>query len=370
MVTEETDGEQPDEQRADEQQRKRSRGRLRLKKSKDDIKESVKEGIKSSLKESIQAAWPLSGGLTVTGIGIGAIFVVLGWWLLHQKQAQVAIPDLVGETRIVAETQLKNAGLKLASIHDEVSSLPPGTVLRVDPAAGTKLDNGTGVNLIIAAPASTSGGSPITQPPLAGAQPQSYPQLYPYPYPQPQAQPEPQQYPQPQPQPQLYPQPQPQPQLEPQRYPYPYPQPGPQSSPSSQPSSVILGAGRADYPDPTYHDCAKGYRFNFSQEISMTQPGRVTLRLIRSDGASAPVEYVDFPHPGTQVVRAWWQMLGGPGSQLAGWLQFEILAPQAGLTGQRISFSHTCPNPTPMPTPTPTPTRIIDTTHNDTTPVH
>jgi PASTA domain len=346
-VTGITEEGQAEEQPADEERRKRSRGRLRVKRKRDDVKDSIKEGVKDSLKESIQAAWPVSGGLTITGIGIGAIFVVLGWWLFHQQKGQVEIPDLVGKTSIEAEARLADAGLKLGSIHDEVSSLPPGTVLRIDPAAGTKLDRGAGVNLIVAAPVLASGGSPITQPPSPGAQQQPYLQLQ---LPA---------YPQPQPQPQPYPQPQPQPQ----------PQPEPQQPPPS--SSVFMGAGRVDYPDPTYHDCAKGYRFNFSQEISMTQPGRVTLRLIRSDGASAPVGYVDFPNPGTQVVRAWWQMIGGPGSQLAGWLQFEILTPQAGLTGQRISFSYTCPDPKSRPPitlrPTPKTTTPTDPVHPDRT---
>jgi hypothetical protein len=148
VVTGITEEGQAEKQPAGEERRKRSRGRLRVKRKRDDVKDSIKEGVKNSLKESIQAAWPVSGGLTLTGIGIGAIFVVLGWWLFHQQKEQVEIPDLVGKTSIEAETRLADAGLKLGSIHDEVSSLPPGTVLRIDPTAGTKLDHGAGVNLI------------------------------------------------------------------------------------------------------------------------------------------------------------------------------------------------------------------------------
>jgi hypothetical protein len=106
---------------------------------------------------------------------------------------------------------------------------------------------------------------------------------------------------------------------------------------------VILGVGRVNHPDPKYHDCATGYRFNFSQQVSMTQPGRVTYRWLRSDGAGAPIGYIDFANPGTQVVTDWWQRSGAPGDQLTGWEQIEILTP-VSLKGERLSFSYTCPS--------------------------
>jgi hypothetical protein len=108
-----------------------------------------------------------------------------------------------------------------------------------------------------------------------------------------------------------------------------------------RPSPVRLGVGRVD-PHSEYASCATGYRFEFSQQVSMTEPGRVPYRWRRSDGASAPVEYLDFSAPGTQIAVTWWQRGGNAGDRLEGWEQIEILKPTE-LLGERITFTYVCP---------------------------
>jgi hypothetical protein len=113
-------------------------------------------------------------------------------------------------------------------------------------------------------------------------------------------------------------------------------------TPSAAGPPVLLGVGRVD-PSPLYQDCETGYQFDFTQQISMTRPGRVTYRWLRSDGAGAPVEYIDFAARGTKIATAGWMRGGNPGDTLDGWEQIEILTP-VRLRGERIAFSYTCPS--------------------------
>jgi serine/threonine-protein kinase len=64
----------------------------------------------------------------------------------------VAVPDLVGKTEAEALVTLTSAGLKLSG-SDEVSSptVPAGQVTASDPAAGTVVATGTGVEVSVAA---------------------------------------------------------------------------------------------------------------------------------------------------------------------------------------------------------------------------
>jgi hypothetical protein len=241
---------------------------------------------------------------------------VLVWWVFHQQSSQSEVPNLIGIQRAMAEAQLKDVGLNLRGVYEEVSDQSVGLVLRSDPAVGTKLDRGAGVNLVIGAarPATPPSSGPIVIPiPVPGnsAPAPGYPASPPHNIvlPPPNV-------------------------VLPPNSPAPPPNPAPPptsnlptTSPTPPPSPVILGAGRVDHPDSAYHDCATGYRFNFSQQVSMTQPGRVTYRWLRSDGASAPVQYIDFANPGTQTVTTWWQRSGRPGDKLTGWQQIEILTP-------------------------------------------
>jgi eukaryotic-like serine/threonine-protein kinase len=61
----------------------------------------------------------------------------------------IAVPQLVGTTRDDAEGQLSDAGLT-ANVTEKESSKEAGTVLSQDPPAGTTVDKGATVNLVVA----------------------------------------------------------------------------------------------------------------------------------------------------------------------------------------------------------------------------
>ncbi|MGH3428159.1 MAG: PASTA domain-containing protein [Pseudonocardiaceae bacterium] len=140
-----TDQQPPEQQPPDERRRKRRRWRLR--------------------RDDIKAEWSVSGGLTLAGTGvIGALLVVPVWWVLQQR-SQVEVPYLVGVSHVAAEAQLKSKGLNLHATYGEVSTQPAGTVLRTDPTAGTKLDQGGGVSLVLAISEPSLTSPPAVVPP-------------------------------------------------------------------------------------------------------------------------------------------------------------------------------------------------------------
>jgi len=315
-------------------------GQTRIQEQPPDDRQKKKNSSWRRLLDKVNAEVALPSGLVLGGAGvIGVVVVVLAWLVFHPQSSQVEVPNLTGMPRATAEAQLKDGGLSVRAIYEEVSDQPAGMVLRSDPAAGTKLDQGAGVNLVVAA---TRGAIPppsgliVTPIPVPHPAPGYVAPAPDYAAPVPH-------YVAPAPD---YVAPAPTGSLlsrgDPVQTPVPTATPTPVPTPTPDP--VILGVGRVDHPDPGYYDCATGYRFNFSQQVSMTEPGRVTYRWLRSDQASAPVEYADFSNPGTQVVTTWWQRSGQPGDQLTGWQQIEILTP-THLTGQRINFSYTCPVP-------------------------
>jgi PASTA domain len=280
--------------------------------------------LRDWLRDHFQAQIPLPGGLSLTGIGLlGVVFVTvvalaaaLWWFAIREPQAQV--PHLVGLSRAEAESRLREAHLGLGAIYGEVSGQPVGTVLRTEPAVGSKLDRDAVVGLVLAVPAGAT-----TQPspgPLLSSSPQPVgAATLPGP-----GGPGPGQQPN-------------QPDSGPGR-----PAPSPDRPAASAAPSILLGVGRSD-PNPEYDSCDTGYRVDFSQQVSMTEPGRVTYRWLRSDGAGAPVSYLDFTEPGTQIATTWWQRWGAPGETIVGWQQIEILTP-VSLRGQRIQMSYVCPD--------------------------
>ncbi|HEY7961602.1 MAG TPA: Stk1 family PASTA domain-containing Ser/Thr kinase [Solirubrobacteraceae bacterium] len=65
--------------------------------------------------------------------------------------ARVVVPDLTGSTRAAATATLANAGLKVGSVTQQIStSQAPGTVLSQSPAAGTSLNPDQSVDLVLA----------------------------------------------------------------------------------------------------------------------------------------------------------------------------------------------------------------------------
>jgi beta-lactam-binding protein with PASTA domain len=70
---------------------------------------------------------------------------------------QVDVPSVVGQTVDQATTTLTDAGLKLGNPTDQESDQPAGTILSQDPPAGSTVDKGTPVDVVVAvAPATPS----------------------------------------------------------------------------------------------------------------------------------------------------------------------------------------------------------------------
>ncbi len=60
------------------------------------------------------------------------------------------MPDVVGDSEDAARSKLDGAGLTVNASEEESADADPGTVLRQDPAAGTKLDKGGAVAIVVA----------------------------------------------------------------------------------------------------------------------------------------------------------------------------------------------------------------------------
>jgi serine/threonine-protein kinase len=63
--------------------------------------------------------------------------------------AQVSVPNVTGQNEASASSELSNVGLK-ADVSEEESEEDPGTVLRQTPSAGSKVDKGATVALVVA----------------------------------------------------------------------------------------------------------------------------------------------------------------------------------------------------------------------------
>jgi uncharacterized membrane protein YfcA len=128
----------PSRQTPHEQQQKRRRGRVGL--------------------NAINTERLVSRGLTLTG-SLRTLLVVLLWWAFqHQAPTQ---PALAGMSRITTEAQLQHSGPNKRVTYDTALDQQAGTVLRPDPAAGTKLDHNSGASVVLLA---TSESSPALQP--------------------------------------------------------------------------------------------------------------------------------------------------------------------------------------------------------------
>ena len=63
----------------------------------------------------------------------------------------VQVPDVTNQSQSSAEAELQDAGLVIGSVStEENDQLEPGTVISQDPSAGTEVDEGSAVNLVVA----------------------------------------------------------------------------------------------------------------------------------------------------------------------------------------------------------------------------
>ena len=76
----------------------------------------------------------------------------------------VAVPPLIGQTRSEANATLTAAGLTLGAVTQEPSAQEAGTVIRSDPSAGTDVERGSPVNLVLSL-GPTPSPTPTPEPP-------------------------------------------------------------------------------------------------------------------------------------------------------------------------------------------------------------
>jgi hypothetical protein len=283
----------------------------------------------------------LPGGLVVNGVGkLGVVFVALFavvaiTVVVTRWEPKAKVPALIGATRQEAEARLGEAHLVVGGIQHEESTQPVDTVLRTDPMIGTSLARDSGVLLVLAGPLGGNAGLPQTVPipPSAGTGDPSDSRAG-------------------------------------------GPGPGNTSGGSkggatssggkttgemtskgdgpSNPSpstddpapdtsaEVSLSAGSAE-PDPNLDSCDTGYQMNFTQPVSMSEPGEVTYRWIGSDGGQTAVETLVFDEAGARTAETTWLRTGAPGETLEGWQRLEVLSPTS-VHGNKLGFEHTCPD--------------------------
>ncbi len=84
---------------------------------------------------------------------IAAVLLLMGAFatVLLSTPATIPVPDVVGETLVVAQEKIETSGLKVGEVTEEASSeVKEGTVLRTDPAANTSKREGSKINIVIA----------------------------------------------------------------------------------------------------------------------------------------------------------------------------------------------------------------------------
>jgi hypothetical protein len=80
---------------------------------------------------------------------------------------------------------------------------------------------------------------------------------------------------------------------------------------------------------------------HFNGKITVTQPGRVQYKFIRSDGAAAPVQTLSFDGAGSKNVGTTWT-LGGPGlPSYSGWQAIQVVYPYT-VKSNKAHFKMSC----------------------------
>ncbi|MCL6106773.1 MAG: Stk1 family PASTA domain-containing Ser/Thr kinase [Actinobacteria bacterium] len=90
---------------------------------------------------------PAAGSAAKTGSSVDVV-VSKG----PQPPAQVTVPDVTGETKSQAAATLSAAGLTLGNVTSQTTTtVSPGEVVSQNPAAGTKADQGSAVDIVVSA---------------------------------------------------------------------------------------------------------------------------------------------------------------------------------------------------------------------------
>jgi hypothetical protein len=93
--------------------------------------------------------------------------------------------------------------------------------------------------------------------------------------------------------------------------------------------------------DPFDYTGACPVTIKFSGRISVAGGGgTVSFKFLRNDGASAPVQTLNFDGPGSKEVTATWQ-IGGPGFNYKGWEAIQIYDPN-DMQSEHATFAIQC----------------------------
>ncbi|EPD31360.1 Stk1 family PASTA domain-containing Ser/Thr kinase [Gleimia europaea] len=115
-------------------------------------------------EEPKKKRWPIAVLIVVALAMIGALV----WWFAtnsaEPEVEQVPVPSVVGQTQEQAIATLKEAGLEFAIANTEANSeIPENSVISSDPEAGTIVDKGTTVKVVL-----SSGPADTTVPDVSG----------------------------------------------------------------------------------------------------------------------------------------------------------------------------------------------------------
>ena len=93
--------------------------------------------------------------LVLAALAILAVAAIIGYLAFRGDDdggtQQVGVPDVIGQTQEAATALITGRGLEVGTVTPEESDEPAGTVIRQDPAPDTRVDEGTAVNLTVAA---------------------------------------------------------------------------------------------------------------------------------------------------------------------------------------------------------------------------
>jgi hypothetical protein len=103
-----------------------------------------------------------------TSINFSGSQVENGWTFestsatVNELSANVSVPDVVGQTQSAAETAVTNAGLSVGNVTQQNSdTVPSGSVISQNPAAGTSVAPGSSVDLVVSSGSATVGESQV-----------------------------------------------------------------------------------------------------------------------------------------------------------------------------------------------------------------
>ncbi|MCA1902818.1 MAG: PASTA domain-containing protein, partial [Candidatus Hydrogenedens sp.] len=109
--------------------------------------EGTAEGVVEGTSEGTPEGTPDG---TIEGIKEGAGEGTQGGTTEGEQQIKVIVPDVVGKTRDEATIAIKTVGLVVGNVTEEYNNdVGAGKVIRQNPIAGTKVDKGSAVDLVI-----------------------------------------------------------------------------------------------------------------------------------------------------------------------------------------------------------------------------